>query len=234
MIDAWYQQLTNHSWYPSWSWNAFGRRVDDTLVDSDFADCSLSWGNDCSNTDNCDALMVGLHGGNTSDDHRWMGYVRVDETGIGNCFADQANQIFGNTDLEFLHLSSCVSMDQEDWWNEWNSSFDGLHQVDGFHGVMWIHSWLPDYYADFAADAVWISIADAFIDNLYINNISDSYDQCPVARNVGSDSSDSRDRMDNERYNNVFPTDPPGLGVSRNHRARYILGCDPKDGQPCY
>jgi hypothetical protein len=227
MATAWYDGISSFWVLPGWTWTRAGRQVNGNIVDSEFADCTdQPWGNDCNHADAGDAVMIAMHGGN-ADDHRWYGRVRVDEPGTGNCNAYQGHMRFGDTDLEFLHLSSCFSMDREDWWSEWNSSFDGLHQVDGFHGVMWIYSWLPDYYSDFAFDAQFMSIADAWLDNLYFPDISDSYDECPVARVVGQNSSDTLFRMNHERYSLVF-SDPPGIGASRSHRARYIVGCDPK------
>ena len=237
MVDGWYDEITNDLFIPighgPYAWARSGRQGNGTIVDSDFADCgTYAWGNDCNRTDSADALMVGLHGGNSSGNHQWYGKVRIDEAGTGNCYAWQGHMEFGDLDLEFLHLSSCVSIDREDWWPEWSSSFDGLHQVDGFHGIMWIYSGYVSRYRDFADDSFWMSIADAWLDDLYVNNANDSYDQCPVARNVGINSSDTLVRMCYERYNNVFAADPPGLGTSRSHRARYIRGCDPKGGDP--
>ena len=225
MADAWYNEITGFWLLPQWSWTKSGRRVNGSIVESDFVDCgSHAWGNDCNRTDDADAVLVALHGGNASDNHRWFGVVRVDEAGTGDCLAWQGRMEFGDGDMEFLLLSSCYSMDREDWWSEWNS----LHQIDGFHGLMWIYSWLPDYYEDFAFDAFFVGMADAWLDNLYIPDINNGYDQCPVARNVGVNSSDSLTRMNLERYSFVF-NDPPGLNASsRNHRARYIVGCDPK------
>jgi hypothetical protein len=228
MADAWYDELTYFWIIPGWAWTRSGRQVNGSIVDSDYTDCgNLTWGDDCNVTDNADALLATMHGYDNGSDHRWYGKVRVNESGDGNCNAYQGHIELGDVDLEFLVLSSCLSMDYEDWWPEWSSSFNGLHQIDGFHGLMWIYDWLPDYYGDFAFDAFFMGMGDAFLDNLYIPNISDNYDQCPVARNVGTNSDDSLNRMNLERYSVVF-SDPPGIGTSRNHRARYIVQCDPK------
>ena len=234
MVDAWYDRLTVLPWYLSFlEWSRSGRQADGDIVDSFFADSTVAhpWGEDFNNTDDADAVMIAMHGGNDSGDHRWYGTVRVDEPGTGDCEAYQGDMVFGDKDLEFLHLSSCNSMDYEDWWSEWSSSFDGLHQADGFHGVMWISSSYPTYYEDFALDALFMGMGDAWLDNLYIKDISGTDDQCPVARNVGSSSLDSLFRMDLEGYF-IVGTDPLGLGVTRNHRARYIPGCDPNSEDP--
>jgi hypothetical protein len=229
MVRAWYEDIRNDAPGPDGhgpaGYNVAFLDNDGYISDSDFVDPAIQvWGNDVNNADLPDAFMVGLHGGNNSGDHRWYGAVKFDEAGVGNCSTYQGSIRLGDEDLEFLHLSSCFSMDREDWWNEWNSSFNGLHQVEGFHGLMYID---PDYVPDyrrFADDSFWVSIADSWLDNLY--DTSHSGDQCPVARVVGTDQNDCRDRLNMERYNLVF-SDPPGVGENRAHRARYIRGCTP-------
>ena len=233
MVRAWYYEMKNDAPAPDGhgataytvGWlNDDGYISDPQFVDPD----NQAWGNDVDYADAADAFMVGLHGGDSSADHRWFGAVKFDEAGTGNCFAYQGHIELGDGDLEFLHLVSCDSMDREDWWNEWNSSFDGLHQVDGFHGIAYA---IPEYarnYRRVADDGFWIPIAEAWLDNLYDTMWwSVTRDQCPVARGVGTNATDSRDRMFTERYNLVL-SDPPGLGQSRNHRVRYIRGCNPK------
>ena len=229
MVRAWYDDIRDDRPSPAGhgpaSYNIAFLDNDGYINDSDFVDPALQpWGNDVNNADLPDAFMAGFHGGNNGGDHRWYGVVKFNEVGEGNCYAYQGHMLLGNEDLEFLHLSSCFSMDREDWWNEWNSTFDGLHQIDGFHGLMYIdEDYIPEYRR-FADDAFWISIADSWMDHLY--DTSNHDDQCPVARVVGTDEEDSLDRMSTERYNAVF-ADPPGPGHARAHRARYIRGCAP-------
>ena len=237
MVRAWYNAITDSSAEPdghgSEAWVKDGFYHNGNIVDSDFVDPNeRSWGKDdqSDRLDEVDVCMVGLHGGNSSDNHRWLGRVRVDESGDGNCNAWQGDMVFGDTDSEFLHLSSCYSMDKEDWWSEWNPSFDRLHQIGGFHGIMWIGTSLVSDYEDFADDCFEINIADAWIDNMYHKDINNSYDQCPIPRGVGDDEDDLWERMDNEQYNDVYSheNDPPGAGSSRTHGVYYIKGCDPK------
>lgn len=232
MVQAWYNRITDDLPAPfghgADAWIPSGSIVNGDILDDRFVDeSSYVWGRDNVFVDSADALMVGLHGVDALDDHRWCGRVLMDLSGPGNCNANQGHIELGDNDLEFLLLSSCNSMDRDDWWPNWNSSFDGLHQVDGFHGLMWINSSYVGRYQGFASDAFWISIADAWLDNLYIHHANNSHDQCPVARNVGTDGSNSLSRMNHERFNHVY-SDPPGLGSPRNHRVRYIKGCDPK------
>jgi hypothetical protein len=234
MVSAWYNDIRNDDALPDGhgvgaAWIIAFMNNDGYISDGQFVDPdNQAWGNDVNHADLPDAFMAGLHGGNDGGDHRWYGKVKFDEAGSGNCFAYQGHIELGDGDLEFLHLSSCYSMDREDWWNEWNSSFDGLHQIDGFHGLMWIGEDYRARYRHFSDDSFWISIADSWLDNLYAEDASNGYDQCPVARNVGTDDDDSLTRMNNERYNAIYWVDPPGLGSDRRHRARYIRGCDPQ------
>ncbi len=229
MVRAWYNDIRNEEPAPDGhgpaSYNVAFLDDDGYINDSDFVDPSIrAWGNDQNNADLPDAFMLGFHGGNNDADHRWYGVVKFNENGDGNCYTYQGHMKFGDEDLEFLHMSSCFSMDREDWWNEWNSSFDGLHQAEGFHGLMYIDEDYVSDYRHFSDDSFWISIADSWLDNLY--DTSHSNDQCPVARVVGTSHDDCADRLDMERYNVVF-ADPPGIGEARWHRARYVRGCTP-------
>jgi hypothetical protein len=229
MVRAWFNDISNDAPAPDGhgpaAYNIAFLDADGYINDSDFVDPSLRpWGNDVNNADLPDAFMAGLHGGNNGGDHRWYGKVKFDEVGEGNCFTYQGHIKLGDNDLEFLHLSSCFSMDREDWWNEWNSSFDGLHQVEGFHGLMYIGRRHVRQYRHFSDDAFWISIADSWLDNLY--DTSTPEDQCPVARVVGTSGADCRMRLSSERYNLVY-ADPPGVGQNRAHCARFISGCTP-------
>jgi len=233
LVRAWYYEMLNDAAPPdghgAGAWDIGWLNNDGYIVDSQFVDPSRQpWGNDVEYTEMPDAFMAGLHGSNDVNDHRWKGRVKFNEEGGGNCSAYQGDILLGDGDLEFLHLSSCYSMDYEDWWNEWNSSFNGLHQVDGFHGIMYIGEGFVRCYRRFADDSFWISIAESWVDHLYSSPwYMGNHDQCPVARVVGTDENDSRDRLNSERYNHMFP-DPPGVGEDRHHRAKYISGCNPR------
>jgi hypothetical protein len=233
MVRAWYNEMRDADAPP----NGHGMGAyaigwlnnNNWIVESQFCDPGVvGWGDDVNYLDVPDAFMAGFHGGNDSGDHRWIGWMKYDEDGSGNCFLYQGNVRAGDGDLEFLHLSSCFSMDREDWWNEWNSSFDGLHEIDGFHGIMWIDSDYASDYRRFADDAFWMSIADSWLDHMYQSPWVRA-DQCPVARVVGFDQADAIDRLNHEGYIDVY-ADPPGYppGMARSHRARYINGCTPE------
>jgi len=257
MAAAWYYELTNGALPPighggdRWNRTAFYsnnwiEQIGNLLlikyiVDSDFTDKDqVSWGKDYTDKrlDDVDAAMIALHGGPKND--RWAGTMKFDEAGTGDCKAEQAHMDFGDVDLEFLHLSSCTSMQSTQWHPAWSSSFDGVHQIDGFHGLMFIYNDTPwwDRYRDFAKDSFSIPIALAWLDNMYRYTcaiiaqdpiVLERQDQCPVARGVGvSPGAEANfwDRVTTERYNNVLsdPDNPSWQG------AFTVLGCDPLSG----
>ncbi len=219
---AWYNEVTDSTAHGNDAFNKDGQFINGNIVDSMFTDTAVvAWGNDHNEIDTADAAMIFMHGSENND--RWQGSVRVDEAGNGNCKTWQGDMRFGNTDLEFLHLSSCNSLDDNQWADRWWQSFSGLHQVDGFHGFMWIWSELVDNYRDFADDAFSTTIVDAWLDNVYYPDISGTDDQCPVAYAVGANSDDTWNRMGTERYNNIL-SDPTTVGY---WGAIYIENCDP-------
>lgn len=217
---AWYNEVTDTA--HSGAYTQDGQTIDGNIVDSLFTDTSaVNWGNDHNNIDIADAALIFMHGSENND--RWQGSVRVDEAGAGDCQTWQGDMRFGNTNLKFLHLSSCNSMDDNQWADRWWESFSGLHQVDGFHGFMWIGSDLISDYEDFASDAFTSTIADAWLDNMYHADISGTDDQCPVAYAVGANSDDTWSRIGTERYNNVL-SNPASVGY---WGTIYLENCDP-------
>ncbi len=230
MADAWYDGITN-SGFSIFGWcvtghcgDAYsrdGRLANGLIVNSKFADRSIvAWGNDTAHLDEADAALVAWHGAESGN--VYVASMRVDEAGAGDCSLRRDEMELGDSDLEFLHLSSCQSMD-DNQWSTWWQAFRGAHQVDGFHGWMWIGSGLVGDYEDFADDAFDTTIADAWLDNMYRPDISGSDDQCPVAYAVGANSADTWNRIGSERYNHVL-SDPTSIGY---WGVIFIAGCDP-------
>lgn len=242
MLAQWYIEMVNPLFEPLGhggnAWVADGFYVDGSIVDSDFTDPSIvNWGRDHWNDriDDVDVAMIGLHGYNANSNNRWLGGVRINEAGTGNCFAAQVHMELGDRDAEFLHISSCVSMDVEDWHPEWSSSFRGIHQINAFNGIMYIFCSgdYPARHRDFADDSFYMPIALAWLDNMYDIRDGIFTDQCPVSRGVGvggDGQANCWNRMYQERYTNVLsdPTNPTWHGVI------YAAPCVPQAGSPLF
>lgn len=235
MTLAWYDRLTAGP-----EFFKDGVRINNSMSRNIFCDpdSPVSPCNDTNRIDDADAAMVAFHG--FDRDGHWGGLMQV-KTDDERCSIHAPEGVssdglfVGDTDLEFLHLSSCNSMDDDNLNNTWRMFADvtsktngqRLHQANGFHGVMAITGGFAGNYQNFADDGHWIPIADAWIDNLYDDDILYSDlrigDQCPVSYVVGSTAGDAVTRLVFERYNAVFE-DP----TSRKYSAYlYIEDCDP-------
>lgn len=240
MTSKWYQEISDTRQHPhghgSAAWVRDGRYVNDysntrSIRDSDFIDSSkYSWGHDRWNhrPDDVDACMIAFHGNVSSGNNRFYGRVRENEPGAGNCNTWQGGMEFGDSggDNEFLHIYSCKSM-QNSSWLLWASSFKGVHQINGFHGLAYASRyWYPGRLRDFADDSFYTSIANSWMDNLYRRRAGATNDQCPVSRCAGNGASDCWNRFNNERYNNVF-SDPASPTW---HCWDYLTPCSPAQG----
>jgi hypothetical protein len=241
MGDAWYDEIT-YIGFELFGWCWWGhcdeaysrdrRMVNGNIGNRLFTDPDMmSCGDDSLYVDDADAAMICMHGGD--DSGYWRGSLRVDD-GCDDCKINARDELrVGDWDLEFLHLSSCHSMDDNMVANAWRVFYDPydspgngrrLHQLDGFHGCMWIGSSFISDYEDFAEDAFDMSIRDAWIDNMYRTGINaENYVQCPIAYAVGEDCSDCLDRLHHERYDNVYG-DPGDIGC---YCYTYYVNCDP-------
>ncbi len=233
MARAWYDEATSHGvFYKD------GAYVDGTMSRGRFCDPDAPVSTSCSDysyLDDADAAIIALHGADSNK--HWVGSLRVKDSS-GQCSLDGAEGAstddvqVGDMDLEFLHLSSCQSMDDDNINSAWHmfqdvdSAKNGqrLHQVDGFHGLMWIGSSFVDDYEDFADDAHDISIRTAWLDNMYYADVNGKGDaQCPIALSVGSTPGDALLRLLTERYTFIYadPNDIHGWAYS------FYEGCDP-------
>lgn len=237
MVDAWYDAITTG--HGAENWQRSGFQVNGDIADSDFVDPDIVfWGRDWwrGHVDEVDVMMVGMHGSEYSDPKRWYGKVRVNEPGDGNCNAFQGHMDL-DFDAEFLHLSSCHSM-CDDNRALWRSSYHHVHSITGFHGIMYIGSNLVDEYDDFGDDAFEMAIATAWLDEHYKRRIAyrcasrflgicTSYfhsQQCPVAQAAGTSPADARNHRGTEQYDDVLshPWD------RTNFASTWISGCDPR------
>jgi hypothetical protein len=235
MAFAWYDEIGDGPVFfknGSWTNGSLSRSV---LCDPDSPQSPCT---DDSHIDDADAALLAFHGSDSGN--HWSGALRV-QTGpdcrIHAPEGASTDALFvGDVDLEFLHLSSCNSMDDDNLKYAWRmfqdvdsaSNGNRLHQADGFHGVMWISEGRADDYEDFAEDAHYVSIRTAWLDNLYDDEVQDIYEQCPLAYAVGTTFADAKARLSGERYTNIYSDPGPIAYVAF---ATY-LGCDPKGDDP--
>jgi len=129
MAYGWYDEIADSSWY-----NHAGKAVNGNIKNLWFSDTSLvSGATDPAHIDGADAAIIAWHGGDSSG--VWQGSMHVPGGGSNSCKSRSDEMLLGNTDLEFAVLSSCHSMD-DNMWSSWRKSFGGMHQADGFHGLM--------------------------------------------------------------------------------------------------
>jgi uncharacterized protein DUF6345 len=214
MTLAWYDELKAHPYYFGdgvWTNGSLSRQQ---LCDPD---SGLSPCTDYDRVDDADAAMIAVHG--TDVQNHWAGSLLV-QTGsdcrIHAAEGAASDALFvGDKDLEFLHLSSCYSLDDDNLnyvrhiFEDVDSASTGrrLHQLDGFHGVMAISSSRDGDYEDFADDGHYTSIADAWTDNMYDSDVSyEDADgaQCPVALAIGSSGAEAQVRLLLENYATSF------------------------------
>jgi len=150
----------------------------------------------------------------------YLGSMRVNELGSGDCTLRRDEMELGDWDLEFLHLSSCQSMTTTSGPRGGRPSAGRTRSTASTADVDRLG--LVGDYGDFADDAFDTTIADAWLDNMYRPDISGSDDQCPVAYAVGANSADTWSRIGSERYNHVLSDRRTSVtGVV------FIGGCDP-------
>lgn len=240
MVDNWYDEMGAHGHLLD------GQYTNGNMTLQRF--CDPDWLGGCQDhlyVDEADAAMIATHGSDSGD--HWAGTMRYPWS--GHCALDgggSSNEMWvGDFDLEFIHVSSCYSADDDNLSGIREAMYDAndppshAHQWDGFHGIMWISSSYDDDYEDFADDAHAIDIARSWVNNLHDGTVDcawyDPFDwfdtcqeQCPVAYSVSSSGADALTRLNNERYNFVYgdPTSHSGYAY------RYIVNCDPVGESP--
>ena len=242
MGNAWYNEITDTGF------NFFGlcigghcgdaytrdyRMVNGSMKGDYFTERALfSHGQDSNSNriDSADAALIFTHGNDVAD--FWVGLMR-EKDGNNDCYINAQTELrIGDYDTEFLHLSSCKSLEDNQLGKAYQlfghpSNQRRLHLLTGFHGCMWIGNSLISDYEDFADDAFDMSVGLAWMQNMYRTDIVDSagvkHTQCPIAYSVGSDFSDCLNRLTTERYKNVKP-DPSSVGAYCYY---YYNDCDP-------
>ncbi len=195
--------------------------------------------------DEADVAMIGFHGADSGG--HWRGSMRYDGTqnGYSDCQIDApeagSGELFlGDADLEFYHMSSCNSMDDDNLVNvrrlfqdpvDSPASGKRLHLATGFHGVMWISEGRADDYATFAW-AGHVGLAEAWTDTMYDGSVEyegEEYQMCPIAYSVGPSLDNCLERLTHESYVNVRNPDPSSVSY---WCAMAYEGCDPRADDP--
>ncbi|HKV12630.1 MAG TPA: DUF6345 domain-containing protein [Thermoanaerobaculia bacterium] len=241
MVDGWYNSIDDLGIFVK-----DGRQVNGTFTRSLLCDPDAIAGcTDNTRLDDADVAMIGLHGGDSGK--HWRGSLRQDGTpsASADCRIDAAEasggeMFVGDTDLEYLHLSSCHSMDDDNLSNTryWfqdpvDSPGNGqrLHMATGFHGIMWISSGRDDDYEDFGWGGHML-LGSIWMDEMYDSGVNGEYEQCPVAYSVGPSLDNCVHRLTTEGYMNLDPTlqaDPTSINY---WCVQYYDGCDPKNESP--
>lgn len=226
MVEAWY----NHMWI----WHGHtpdGMYNDGNMTLQRFCDPD-TFNSECKDhlyVDEADAAMIATHGSDRGD--HWGGLMRYPWK--GECRTEAGGTAtkmhLGDVDLEFLHLSSCNSMDDDYLFaNPGNKGprealhdpVDGgyAHLITGYHGVMYIRPKYVAENADFAHDGHVMGIAYAWVLNQAHFNAEDCdgdeggcQDICPVAVSQGQTATRALNGILYERYNHVY-SDPTGNG----------------------
>ncbi len=113
-------------------------------------------------------------------------------------------------DIEILHTLACDSMtwDNNSYLNTWRMVFDGIHQVDGFHGSSYALSLMSDPYGDLGADGFSSAVGVEWVTELYQNEryedaFGDKWDNCPVSYSGRATSSGATYLLTNEEYDTI-------------------------------
>lgn len=222
MVDAWYDHMAVHGHLKDGQYNdgnmTLRRFCDPDTLDADCQDHLF--------LDEADAAMIATHGSDNGD--HWQGTMRA--SFAGQCAVEAGGSAddvhVGDVDLEFLHLSSCNSADDDNLAPgnrgprlALTDPVDGgfAHLWTGFHGVMYIRGKYVGDYEDYAHDAHVVGMAYAWVTNHAYFDAEDCdgangcQDICPVAVSQGESVTRAWNGIQYERYNNVY-ADPTGNG----------------------
>lgn len=224
MVEGWLDVITSDS-----SWSEGEYEVDDPILENWCTDDDLDpQGRDDEHLDDCDAALIAWHAGAPleSGERSYRGRMRELATYLEDCNLRQNEMELGDADLEFLNIVGCDSLRYDstytDTWETWKDTFEGLHQLTGFHGKAFVDNNYYYRYLGAADDGLDESIADGWVDNLTVYRGGGFY-QCPVAMVAGGIGRDTAaNRASNETYVSglVDPPDDP-----TNWAYVYVGGC---------
>lgn len=153
MITRWYNNIkdSKHGAQAYDDYNIY--RIDSTISKDLLTDSPVPGHNDDEWIDGVNVAIVGMHGGEIGM-RFWRGQPRIASSGGTGCPVDANEMKVGDLYNNSLVLSSCHSACKEyfPYWSNWDVQFNGTHQIDGFHGVMWIDEDLRDNYAMLSDD----------------------------------------------------------------------------------
>lgn len=222
MCMKWRKTMGAKGW-SQW-WRNYELVTIERYVDPDKA----PWGNDKFNWDGGDAALICTHG-SSSAETGWAGTMH--HRSNGECNLD-ANQMIigkgnGNGNSRFMHLSSCNSGRYPHRLNWFGAAAGRVHEIMGFHGLMYIGSSYVDEYGDVAKNGFGKGVGKVWMDETYHeDHWYNSYKNiCPMSFGFGNTAANAQNAH-NERYNDNWPDLSPNW-----MNTRYFKGCDP-DGAP--
>ncbi len=129
--ESFYNALGNIGWTKSFDWG------DGNAWESDFEKSSVG-GSDYYYGDAVDFAYFTGHG---SPDAFYFGSPS-DGDGAITCRVHTSEASWGETDLEWLVLKACQTLEFSDWgvFDKWSPAFQGLHQILGYDTITYSYS----------------------------------------------------------------------------------------------
>jgi hypothetical protein len=192
-----------------------------------------------SGTDWADVIFYSGHGSRTCSQFagHWSQIVMGDNNAGEACSPKTAwasgsngHMRFGGTtanrDANALVTFSCQSAHLCVWENGGYSPMDQgqFNILNGFHGIVWEVSGYQDDLEDYANDAEWNDVGDAWLDRMYRWHKSGE-NNCPVAIVWGANEGEVDDFYDNAGWYDFHDT-----GAHAISGFFYLDGCNPKEG----
>ena len=112
--------------------------------------------------------------------------------------------------------------------NTWQPVFSGIHQVNGFHGIVAVTGTLRNGLHRVAIYGLDNAVGERWVDELYEENANNGMDNCPITDVGGNTTAGATYRLQHETYSNrntFSDLIQPWMYVYY-----YIEGCDPENG----
>lgn len=211
-----------------------GRDFTDPDVSASGADSTSPNG-----TDWADVIFYSGHGSRTCDQFtgHWSSIVMGDRNDGETCSPRTAwasgfdgHMRFGGAtasrDANALVTFACQTAHKCVWENGGYSPMqrERFDVLNGFHGIVWEVSGYQGDLEDFANDAEWNDVGDAWIDRMYRWRKSGE-NNCPVAIIWGENEDEVLDFYDNAGWYDFHDTGQHAISLFI-----YLDGCNPKDG----